>query len=410
MTDQIPTRDDNIECPLCYGQGQLTRTEVLERLGMRDIARVAQLSAEEVFRLLLKKHKDEENTLWLRFETELSKRLDGETSRHRNEVLALQTERKALEVRLEEFKKGQDISLKNAKEAERLDAEGRFQDEIVGLKGRIKEFEARDKVSDQQRVVELEKLKVEFQLQAARAQSEKNDLDGKAADHSREMASLRDRNRELETEISKVVRSGRKEEVAFAEEAQTWPGVWLSEKLKRNGDYLLAYRDPSGEPLEPKMLVDNKDKNSVTEDDVEKVIRDAREQGTTVAALITRDESQLRTFDKEKRWISKDGVWILRTTRSWFHRDLDILRPIFDTMRTEGSDFLEKNSRLAEEIRSSLVDVDEIERELKKAARAIESAKELVTAYRVRLQRLCDSTVPKKSAAPVTTLELASSA
>src|SRR5438094_10371568 len=36
-----------LECPLCLGKGELSRTDVLERLGMRDFARVAQLSAEE---------------------------------------------------------------------------------------------------------------------------------------------------------------------------------------------------------------------------------------------------------------------------------------------------------------------------------------------------------------------------
>jgi hypothetical protein len=44
--------DENIECPLCLGEGTLKRTEVLDRLGVKDFARVAQLSAEEAFRLL----------------------------------------------------------------------------------------------------------------------------------------------------------------------------------------------------------------------------------------------------------------------------------------------------------------------------------------------------------------------
>ena len=39
--------EETIECPLCLGKGELSRTEVLERLGMKDFARVAQLSAEE---------------------------------------------------------------------------------------------------------------------------------------------------------------------------------------------------------------------------------------------------------------------------------------------------------------------------------------------------------------------------
>src|SRR6202171_6527014 len=46
----MPT--EKIECPLCLGEGELTRAEVLDRLGVKDFARVAQLSAEEAFRLL----------------------------------------------------------------------------------------------------------------------------------------------------------------------------------------------------------------------------------------------------------------------------------------------------------------------------------------------------------------------
>lgn len=39
--------NQTIECPLCLGQGTLTRTEVLDGPGIRDVARVAQPSAEE---------------------------------------------------------------------------------------------------------------------------------------------------------------------------------------------------------------------------------------------------------------------------------------------------------------------------------------------------------------------------
>ncbi len=80
-----------------------------------------------------------------------------------------------------------------------------------------------------------------------------------------------------------------------------------------------------------------------------------------VAALVVKDEGQLRTHDKEQRWTSTDGIWILRTTRQWIHRDLDILKPLFETMRIEGPDFLTQNSQLAEEIRRPFVDIDEIE-------------------------------------------------
>jgi hypothetical protein len=210
-----------------------------------------------------------------------------------------------------------------------------------------------------------------------------------------EISKLRETNNALEAEMSKIVRVGRREEVDFAEEARSWPYLWVSEKLKRYGDYILAYRDPSGSLAEPRMVVDNKDKDTVSESDVEKLIRDTKEQRTPVAILLAREESQLRQLDKDCRWTSKDGVWILRTTRQWLPRDLDILKPVLERMRTEGTDFLEKNAALAEQVRRTFVDIDEIEKELKKAAKSIDIAKLLAMNYKARLQGFCDTALKK---------------
>src|ERR1700746_3801012 len=73
----MPTRSvspEVIECPLCSGEGELTRAEILDRLGVKDFARVAQLSAEEAFRLLQSKHDREHQAAWSKFESELTKR------------------------------------------------------------------------------------------------------------------------------------------------------------------------------------------------------------------------------------------------------------------------------------------------------------------------------------------------
>lgn len=58
-------------------------------------------------------------------------------------------------------------------------------------------------------------------------------------------------------------------------------------------------------------------------------------------------------------------------------------------MRAEGVDFLQINAAMAEEVRRTLVDLDEVEKELKKAAKAIDTATGLTSKYRVRLQTLC---------------------
>lgn len=316
MQSTSPT--ETIECPLCAGQGELSRAEILDRLGVKDFARVAQLSAEEAFRLLQNKHDREHQNAWSRFEAELTKRT----------------------------------------------------------------AELRDRFKD------------ELHL----AMSERENLSRRVEDCLRELAQLRERNQELEGELSKTARIGKREEMSFEEEVRTWAGVWISDKLPRNGDYLLAYRAPNGDPLEPRILIDNKDKSAIAESDIDKLVRDSNERSIPVAALVARDENQLRQVDRETRWSRKDGVWLLRTTRQWLPRDLDVLRPIFERMRVQGFDLLERNAVLAEEVRRTFTDIDRIDKELARAAKSIQSVTGLVARYRERLRALCDTTAAAKIA------------
>jgi hypothetical protein len=317
----MPTRSvspEVIECPLCSGDGELTRAEILDRLGVKDFARVAQLSAEEAFRLLQGKHDHEHQKAWSRFETELTKRVAEIREQHKDEVQILQSRR--------------------------------------------------------------------------------DDLTRRVEDCLREVAELRERNQVLASELSKVAHIGKREEMDFAEEARTWAGVWISDKLPRNGDFILAYRAPNGEPTEPKILIDNKDKSTIAESDIEKLVRDAKERSMGIAALVARDETQLRQIDRESRWSRKEGVWLLRTTRQWLPRDLDVLKPIFERMRVQGFDLLERNAVLAEELRRTFPEIDRIERELGKASKAIQSVSALAVRYRERLRELCDSSACRGSA------------
>jgi len=306
---------ETLECPLCFGVGSLKRSEVLDRLGVKDLARVAQLSAEEVFRLLQRKHSEDSQQVWARFESEITKRTAEIDLRHRSEIQSLTVQNTTLTRHVE--------------------------------------------------------------------------------DHLRESAQLRERNQELEAEMSKVARVGAREEQDFANEARSWAGISV-ERVTRNGDFILAYRDPSGTALEPPMLIDNKDKAVVAEIDIDKLVRDARERSIPVAVLVARSEDQLRHIDRETRWNRKDGIWVLRTTRQWLPRDLDVLRPLFEQMRIHGSDFLEKNAAIADEVRRTFADLDRIEGELKKATKAISSASGLVAKYRGRLLELCETAVGRK--------------
>ena len=50
----------------------------------------------------------------------------------------------------------------------------------------------------------------------------------------------------------------------------------------------MAFRDPSGASVEPRMLVDNKDKVGVTEADIKKLIRDAKERNIAVGIIVAK--------------------------------------------------------------------------------------------------------------------------
>ncbi len=308
--------NETIECPLCSGAGKLSRAEILDRLGVRDFARVAQLSAEEAFRLLQSKHANDHQNAWSRFESELTKRT--------------------------------------------TDLRERFKDEL-----RL-------------------------------ANSERDTLSRRIEDSLREITQLRERNQELETELSKTARVGRREEMDFAEEARTWAGWCISEKLSKNGDFLLSYRDASGAPRDPHMLIDVKDKAVLTAPDICKLLRDAKERNTPIAVLVAKDESQLRQIDRETRFTLNDGIFLLRTTRQWLPRDLDVLKVLAEGLRLHGSDFFERNAELADEVRHTFADLDRIEGELKKGVKAITAASGLVINYRGRLLALCDGAVHSK--------------
>jgi predicted nuclease with TOPRIM domain len=307
---------ERLECPLCCGAGELSRAEILDRLGVKDFARVAQLSAEEAFRLFQQRHDREHQSAWSKFESELTKRT----------------------------------------------------------------AELRERFKDDLRL----------------AVSEKDNLSRRVEDSLREIGEVREKNQLLEAELAKVARIGKREEMTFEEEVRTWAGVWISDKLPRNGDFILAYRAPNGDPLEPRILIDNKDKSTIAESDIDKLVRDARERSIQIAALVAREEHQLRQVDRDSRWSRMGEVWVLRSTRQWIARDLDLLKPIFERMRAQGFNLLEKNAALSEELRRTFPEIDRIEKELGKAAKAIQSVSALVVRYRDRLRDLCETAISAK--------------
>src|SRR5271169_96893 len=144
------------------------------------------------------------------------------------------------------------------------------------------------------------------------------------------------------------------------------------------------------------MVIDNKNKAVISEADLDKLVRDARERSIPVAVLVARTEEQLRQVDMAARWSRKDGVWVLRTTRPWLPRDLDVLKPLFERMRAHGSDFLDKNVALADEVRRTFADLDRIDGELRKLTKTVGTIAGLFAKYRGRLHELCENAVGTK--------------
>jgi len=251
MTDSNSTTalPESIECPLCLGKGELSRTEVLERLGMKDFARVAQLSAEEAIRLVLKKEKDAEQARWAKFDAELARRLAEVTGKHSAELQKLQAEKSELSARLKGLEKSASATLDNARQQERLAAEKESQKQLAALTKRIAELEAAQKLADEQKRAEVAKARAELESALSCEKAKANDLARQGKDYLQEITGLRERNQELESEMAKVARIGKKEEIDFADEARSWPGIWVGEKLPRNGDYLLAFADAAGNAL-----------------------------------------------------------------------------------------------------------------------------------------------------------------
>src|SRR5579863_8315709 len=146
MVDSAATLPEIIDCPLCLGKGNLSRAEILERLGMKDHARVAELSAQEAIRLLLAKEQQDERGRWMRFESELSRRVAEATGKHNAEFQRLQAE--------------------------------------------MSELAAAQKLAEEQKNAEAARARAELEAALSSEKAKANDLDRKATDYLREITSL----------------------------------------------------------------------------------------------------------------------------------------------------------------------------------------------------------------------------
>lgn len=246
---------ETIEFPLCQGAGEITRAEILERLGVKEFATVVRLSAEEAFRLLQSQYRQDADAVWHRYQSELPRRIADAEQQH---------------------------------------------------SARVHELESQLKLARERSSLEAQRVRTELKLRIRAEQSGKEVLWCKVEEHLSDLASLRSRNAELEAEISKAARRGRLEEISFEQEIQTVPGLSVSEKLPRGRELIGALRELSGAPVEPRILVDNKNKSTAAKADIRKLVRDAKQRNVSVAIIVATDETQPRQADREYRCIEKE--------------------------------------------------------------------------------------------------------
>jgi hypothetical protein len=173
---------------------------------MRDINRVAQLSAEEAMRVLLKNERQAEQARWSKFELELTRRVAEVTTKYNAELQKLQTEKNQVALRLEEFERSASTTLKNAKDQERLETQQAAQDELTKLTKRLAELEAAQKVAEDRKEAELTKLKAKLEGALNAEQGRANELDRRLKEQLVEVNRLQTKNSELEVEMAKVAR------------------------------------------------------------------------------------------------------------------------------------------------------------------------------------------------------------
>jgi hypothetical protein len=109
-------------------------------------------------------------------------------------------------VRLKELQSNQTTLLANTKESERLEAEKHLRNELSALDGKIKELQAAQTVSEQQRLLDVEHAKTELQNQLQGERTKNADLNRNVQGYLVEISNLRETNNALEAEMSKIVR------------------------------------------------------------------------------------------------------------------------------------------------------------------------------------------------------------
>ncbi|MBE7491418.1 MAG: hypothetical protein HS108_06640 [Planctomycetes bacterium] len=374
---------DTFECPLCAGRGRLGRLEFFEKTGMREPSLIAELSAKKAVESM-------HTRLWGDFRAQLAEQVTARTKKLDEELLELKSTNRRLEDKLAELQESHATDIAQAKKDQAntdkdawLKERETIQQQLMELQGQLEKARVAAESAEEQRknAVASAVLELKEQLNLLNTRLHGTEEKLKLADAARA---------ELEKQLSATAVQGRVEERAFADIVAEIPGIWISDKLKKYGDYLVRLRGPDGQPLEGSTLVvDNKDKEKFTPEDITKLVRDAQHHQSGLAVLVGSEESCFRREDYERRFDVVSGVALLRTTRQWFVRDLDLLRPLMRKQADEGPEFMKRNQSLAATIQSFFKEIDAVDASLGQAETKIAEARKGLKSYKEKVVAAC---------------------
>lgn len=290
------------------------------------------------------------------------------------ERLEHETETRIFEARKAEIEKQEELLRGKMKEEE--EERKKLQVELMSMREQAKLYPKQEEMAVEKAIQDLEKQLHSKDLDVGNLQKQRDAL-------TEELTEAR---RKLEATKGKV------EERTFEEMAADIPGVWVEDwsSKKKSGDYHIGLYDRDGEKLQSsKIVVDNKDVGRLTDKEIDKLVRDAEHHKVAMAAMVVRDELAMRQKDKDARFALVKGVTVLRTTREWFQRDLDMLKPLMRRQAEEGPDFMKRNLAVASEVRSHLKSIDKVERFMRLARENAERAEKELRTYRDTIEDVC---------------------
>lgn len=315
--------------------------------------------------------------------------------------------REKLQVRIDEMHQAlvdeqkSKVELENKLKRLEIEVDGKVA-EARRLAVQEKEAEISAKAEEAQAIkVEIAALRKEVDLIPTKEALAKRDAIQEQEDKLRKVELARDNLQterdQLQEQLTEALRKleqskGKVEERTFEELVSGIPGVWIEDwsSKKQSGDYHVGLFGREGEKLlQSRIIVDNKNVGRLTDPEIEKLIRDAQHHSVALAAIVVSDESALRPKDKDARFALVGGVTVLRTTRDWFPRDLDLLRPLMKRQAEEGPDFLKRNLAVATEVRSHMKTLDQMEKFMRLARENASKAEEELKKYRTTLDVLC---------------------